>query len=434
MADAQTLGLLEDRAAISDTVARYVDGVDRRDPKVVESCLAVEFHAHYGPLHFEDGSMLLEFLSRDERISESTHMLGNQYIHVDGDTATADTYAVVTQHGRLPDGTPFQLNMTGCRYVDKLRRNDGRWLITHRGGEPTWCSDDLAGVTADDPALQWLLDRAQLYDTRMSYALGIDLHDFERFRDVFAPEFAVRFGPTMMYDDIEKFIEFIRTTRVHFLSTQHFFGNQLVEISGDSARLQTYAMITHRELKEDAVEVNTGANVPGYLDVATRVDGGWRVAEAGGVEPPSGTGDAVPSTPEPRVAALVDRVQIHDVLIRCAVGIDRRDRAIVQECFADGVAATVGDHTFADSGALVDHVLTDAQQQGGTMHFTGNKLLALDGDSARCETYVYVSHKDVPDFQYIADWAAHPMRWRDHLVRRDGGWVIDEREVVTLGS
>ena len=37
--------------------------------------------------------------------------------------------------------------------------------------------------------MQWLLDRAEIHDLMMQYALGVDLRDYERIRNCFASTF-----------------------------------------------------------------------------------------------------------------------------------------------------------------------------------------------------------------------------------------------------
>ena len=122
--------------------------------------------------------------------------------------------------------------MSRGQYVEDLTRRDGRWVITRRGGEPRWAPTGVtARVHADEPAVQWLLDRAEIHDLMMQYALGVDLRDYERIRNCFASSFRASYGPRE-FTDADELIEFISGVE-HFPSTTHFLGTQLIDVDGD---------------------------------------------------------------------------------------------------------------------------------------------------------------------------------------------------------
>jgi hypothetical protein len=70
-----------------------------------------------------------------ERILATTdslfHMLGQSLIRVNGDEAGAETYFFAVSRSKREDGAEM-CNQLGGRFVDKLLREDGRWLIKHR--------------------------------------------------------------------------------------------------------------------------------------------------------------------------------------------------------------------------------------------------------------------------------------------------------------
>jgi hypothetical protein len=130
------------------------------------------------------------------------HMMGNQLIEVDGDTASMDTFAQLTH--RL-DGDPEKL-LVSSRYVEKLTRRDGEWVITQRGGEPAWAPNGVTGLDSDDPAVRWLLDRAEIRDAVV--------------RD------------TVVADTVA-------TNRV-----RNFLGTRLVTVDRDDAWAESYVLVT----------------------------------------------------------------------------------------------------------------------------------------------------------------------------------------------
>jgi hypothetical protein len=59
------------------------------------------------------------------------HMLGQSMIRISGDEAGAETYFLAVSRATREDGVEM-CNQLGGRFVDRLRREDGRWLIQHR--------------------------------------------------------------------------------------------------------------------------------------------------------------------------------------------------------------------------------------------------------------------------------------------------------------
>ncbi|MGE0482619.1 MAG: nuclear transport factor 2 family protein [Gammaproteobacteria bacterium] len=124
-------------------------------------------------------------------------------------------------------------------------------------------------------ALAELVARTQIADVIYRYARGIDRLDFDLVRSCYHAD---------AYDDhggfaghVEEFIaaagEFLR----RWTATQHFMGNMLIEIDGDRARAETYAVAYHR--REDA-DGNGKDDVMGirYVDRFEKRDGEWKIA------------------------------------------------------------------------------------------------------------------------------------------------------------
>ena len=122
---------------------------------------------------------------------------------------------------------------------------------------------------------------------------------------------------------------------------------------------------------------------------------------------------------------LRDRAAIHDLLMRYARGVDRRDLALVASCFAPDAAyhGGLGTGTIAVALAALRERLPRYQ---ATMHFLGNQLIDLDGDTAHCETYGLVYHR-MDDEQGAHDFVVG-VRYLDDLQRRGAEWWIVRRE------
>ena len=330
---------------------------------------------------------MITYISGVAIFHTTMHMFGNQYIEVDGDTAHVDTYAMLTHHRDDEHGVTHELNVSRGQYVEDLTRRDGHWVITRRGGEPRWAPTGVTACIDGRPGVQWLLDRAEIHDLMMQYALGVDLRDYERIRNCFASSFRASYGPRE-FTDADELIEFISGVE-HFPSTTHFLGTQLIDVDGDDAWMETYSLITHRPDVADATADWVAAGV--YVDRLVREDGRWRIAERG----PSARRDRPPSqarfhSDDPQLQRLLDRAAIHDAIVSSAINLDRED--------------------------------------GRTRHFLNNELVDLDGDVATAETYMFVTEQQADGKP--SPWSNGPRRWLDEFERIDDRWVLDDREEV----
>ncbi len=128
---------LVDKAAIRDLMARYSRGVDGRDPDLIASTFTSDAHTDYGEWDGRGCDNIVSWIMRPSASHfRSTHFMGDQVIQVDGDTAEVETYAVAFGV-RDVDGTPT-VAITGLRYVDKMVRQNGQWLVQHRVLHHDW--------------------------------------------------------------------------------------------------------------------------------------------------------------------------------------------------------------------------------------------------------------------------------------------------------
>jgi hypothetical protein len=376
--------VLADRDEIHDVVMRYADGVDRRDMERVRACFAPDLEVDGWGGGFADRDSMIEYISGVAIFHTTMHMFGNQYIEVDGDRAHVDTYAMLTHHRDDADGVTRELNISRGLYVEDLTRRDGRWVVTRRGGDPMWAPTGTTDLTTDDRATQWLLDRAEIHDLMMQYALGVDLRDYDRIRKCFASSFRASYG-SREFTDADELIDFISGVE-HFPSTTHFLGTQLIDVDGDDAWAETYSLVTHRPDGDDPSSDWVAAGQ--YVDRLVRERGRWRIAERGpSARRPRPAAPITATTDDPRVQRLLDRAAIHDVIVGSALAMDR--------------------------------------ERASTRHFLNNELVAVDGDEATVETYVYVTEQQADGRP--SPWSNAPRRWLDHLRRVDGRWVLDHR-------
>lgn len=131
---------------------------------------------------------------------------------------------------------------------------------------------------------------------------------------------------------------------------------------------------------------------------------------------------------DPRLAALLDKQEIEEVVLRYCRGIDRRDFDLVRSCYHPDAR----DHHGSFDGNVDEYIawvdgLTARYRF--TMHLVGNVLVELAGeDSAACETYGVSLHRsdDPRPFMNLAT----GFRYVDRFERREGRWGIAERTAV----
>jgi hypothetical protein len=139
------------------------------------------------------------------------------------------------------------------------------------------------------------------------------------------------------------------------------------------------------------------------------------------------------SSIEARLRLIEDRQAIHDVIVRYCRGVDRSEPNLVLAAFHDDAI----DNHFGVVLPFREAIGTlKAARSGGTsppskttsMHNICNVLIEVDGDMARCESYVIVIVR-IPKDGGAVDWM-HAGRYVDRFERRKGEWRIAHRTVV----
>jgi hypothetical protein len=121
-----------DHYEIRKTLSEYCHGCDRCDePRMGSVYLADSFDDHG---HFRaPGPEFVRLMSAEVRTTTTSlsHMLGQSLIKVEGDEAGAETYFLAVIR-KAREGGGETCHQLGGRFIDKLSRVDGRWLIKDR--------------------------------------------------------------------------------------------------------------------------------------------------------------------------------------------------------------------------------------------------------------------------------------------------------------
>jgi hypothetical protein len=136
MNDADAIEELMAKQQIRDAMARYARGIDRRDEALVRSAYHEDSTDSHGFGMDAPGWGLAAMVRRDgkgfpNQWTSTTHLLGQHYIEVDGDTAKSEVYFESTARMQDPDGTEWRLVNSG-RYLDQWERRDNVFRIIRR--------------------------------------------------------------------------------------------------------------------------------------------------------------------------------------------------------------------------------------------------------------------------------------------------------------
>lgn len=133
--EARLQELLDERE-VRRVMMRYCRGVDRRDRELIEAT----FHPDAICNDVDRGGEPMGKVRADTLLDPGqpmySHLIGNELIEVNGDTAKCEFYFVSTAE-LTREGKPY-IRMRGGRYIGLLERRDGTWRFKHRVSTDDW--------------------------------------------------------------------------------------------------------------------------------------------------------------------------------------------------------------------------------------------------------------------------------------------------------
>ena len=303
-----------------DTLALYTRGIDRCDLATVRDAYHPDAYDDHGG-YKGDVEGFLDWVKPTvmDAFSVTMHKLGNSLIEVElagesagednVDRAWAETYAVVHHVQGISDAAGATDLVMGVRYIDRLEDRGTGWKIADRRMSFEWERTASLGSQApypgfssglrdgSDPVLlefapslgdekdEWrptaefdaVADRAKIYEVLVRYCRGVDRRDRELIRSTYHADAEDDHGTYQ--GGLEGFLDFVEN-EVHsrFRTTMHKLGQALIEVQGDRARSETYA-VCHHVSEEGGLDVSDSVMGIRYLDHFERRDGEWRIAQ-----------------------------------------------------------------------------------------------------------------------------------------------------------
>ena len=124
---------------------------------------------------------------------------------------------------------------------------------------------------------------------------------------------------------------------------------------------------------------------------------------------------------------LLDRIALHDLVMRYCRGCDRRDFALVRSLYHDDAIDDHGAMFKGGADAFVAWLPEVTAHWHLTRHSISNSLFVIDGDRAEGEHYVEAWHRTHgPDAKLFIALG----RYLDRYERRDGEWKFTYRSLV----
>ena len=127
---------LLDRQRICDLLARYCERLDEYDIDGVAACFSEDAVTDYGAGRggeIAGREAIAQRIAKGQAAFTRTHhQMGQMRIRLDGDRAESNSYQM-TWH-ELPSG---KKDLVCLRYVDRLEKVEGEWLIARRRVEVT---------------------------------------------------------------------------------------------------------------------------------------------------------------------------------------------------------------------------------------------------------------------------------------------------------
>jgi len=131
----------DDRAEITELLARYAIALDRRELDAVGELFTEDGQATYSGTRLDPGrAAIVAYLQPLVDVPMTQHMIGLPSITIDGDTATATSYAIVTFVRDADDGGHTAVHR-GLSYDDRLVRTADGWRFQERFHQALWSTN-----------------------------------------------------------------------------------------------------------------------------------------------------------------------------------------------------------------------------------------------------------------------------------------------------
>jgi hypothetical protein len=127
-----------------------------------------------------------------------------------------------------------------------------------------------------------------------------------------------------------------------------------------------------------------------------------------------------------------DRIEIQDVMLKYAEGIDEQHEQLLRSCFAEDLLAPgFREQAIMGIDAWMSFLHEELEPFRITQHMLGPVFATIDGDTAQTRTDLQAMHVfKQPKGQILLLWGTY----HTGMVRRDGSWLIQHHELAIKKS
>jgi hypothetical protein len=299
-----------------------------------------------------------------------------------------------------------------------------------------------------------LVDEAAIRRLLYTYCRGVDRRDLALVRSCYTSAALDERG--VYQGNVDGLMGYLSTRLPQFERTMHLLANVTADIGREVAHAETYAIAVHRLPEKETRPEHDYIVGFRYVDDLVRGDRGWLIehrrcvfewAQTREVQARLGyTGRTRRSPRLRRRSDLIDgservpnldsdlklviaEAEIRRVLYTYCRGVDRRDYTLVRSCYEDGAIDDHGKYRGSVDGFIM-FLRTELERFTRTMHFVGNVIVDVTGDTAWSEAYTIAFHRLTPDATNQESDYISGLRYLDRHTRREGKWRIAERRCI----
>lgn len=129
-----------------------------------------------------------------------------------------------------------------------------------------------------------------------------------------------------------------------------------------------------------------------------------------------------------RIAHVLARDEIREVLARYARGVDRADGEMLKSCYHPDAIEEHGGNYAGNACQYIDGAIPRIRNMGPMQHLLGTSYIEFEGDVAFVETYLWTFVRLMVDGKDTDTFTGG--RLIDRFECRDGAWKIAHRRTV----
>ena len=130
--------------------------------------------------------------------------------------------------------------------------------------------------TSADERIARMLDHHEIREVLVRYCRGVDRRDDDLIRSAYHPDAWEHHG-AFRGRDVEDFLTYANERSGLFERVAHYICNQHIELAGDVAHSETYAIALHQA--RDGEQISHTIFGGRYIDRMERRDGRWAIAD-----------------------------------------------------------------------------------------------------------------------------------------------------------